>query len=83
MPDESDIERDYQCLEDCLALLTKEVRQMVLDYYSEDKLALINKRKAMAARLGITTAALRLRMHRIRDDLRKCVEACLSRSPLF
>src|SRR5205085_11821880 len=32
VPDESDIERDYQCLEDCLALLTKEVRQMVLDY---------------------------------------------------
>lgn len=77
-----DIEREYQCLEDCMASLPEETRQMVLEYYNDEKKALIEKRKAMAERLGIKAAALRLRMHRVREDLRKCMNECLSHNPI-
>ncbi|MGA9770637.1 MAG: hypothetical protein WBV94_16475 [Blastocatellia bacterium] len=81
LPDEeSEIERVYQCLEECIAPLPEETRLMVLDYYSEEKNALIKKRKAMAEKLGITATALRLRMYRTRDDLRKCVQECMNRN---
>lgn len=78
-----EIEREYQCLEDCMARLPEKTRLMVLDYYSEEKRALIEKRKAMAERLGINAAALRLRMQRVREDLRKCVKECMSRNPIM
>ena len=82
-PDEGpEIERAHQCLEDCMAELSEETRQMVLEYYSEDKQALIEKRKAMAERLGITRSTLRLQMHRIRENLRKRVEECLGRDSI-
>jgi DNA-directed RNA polymerase specialized sigma24 family protein len=81
--EESEIERQYQCLEDCIATLPEETRPMVLEYYSEEKYALIEKRKAMAERLGITAAQLRLRMYRIREDLRPCVKECMSRNPII
>jgi DNA-directed RNA polymerase specialized sigma24 family protein len=76
-----EIEREYQCLEDYMASLPEETRLMVLEYYSEEKQALIEKRKAMAKRLGITGATLRLKMHRIRENLRKYVKECLGRDP--
>lgn len=79
--EESEIERVYQCLEECIAQLPEETRLMVLDYYSELKKALIKKRAAMAESLGIRSSALRLRMYRIRDDLRKCVQECMNRDP--
>ncbi|MFL6276780.1 MAG: hypothetical protein ACJ74G_16455 [Blastocatellia bacterium] len=75
-----EVERTYQCLEDCMASLPEETRATVLEYYSEEKRALIGKRKAIAERLGIMAGALRLRMHRTREDLRKCVEECMSRN---
>jgi DNA-directed RNA polymerase specialized sigma24 family protein len=84
LPNEGpEIEQEYQCLEDCMVKLPEETRLMVREYYSEDKQALIEKRKAMAEGLGITAVALRLRMHRIRDDLRKCVQECMERNPML
>ena len=81
--EKSEIERVFQCLEDCMASLSEETRQMVLAYYSEEKQALIEKRKSMAKKLGITAVALRLRVYRIREDLGKCVKECLSRKPII
>lgn len=81
--EEPEIEREYQCLEECMALLPQETRQMVLDYHSEEKQALIEKRKVMAEKLGITPLALRLKVHRIRKELRKCVNECMRRKPIL
>jgi DNA-directed RNA polymerase specialized sigma24 family protein len=77
---ESDIERTYKCLDQCIASLPEETRGMVLDYYREDGLARIESRKVMAKELGIRVEALRLRMYRIRLDLNECVRACLNQN---
>ena len=46
----------------------------MLDYYQGDKQSLIDRRKALADRLGIPINALRLRVNRIRIQLENCVK---------
>jgi len=50
---------------------------LILEYYREEKRAKINLRKNLAEKLGIECNALRLRVHRIRTELRPCVLKCL------
>ncbi|HKS40267.1 MAG TPA: sigma-70 family RNA polymerase sigma factor [Blastocatellia bacterium] len=73
-------EQKYECLEKCLNKLPPETRQMVLDYYKDDKTAKIERRTEMSERLGINKNALRIRMHRIREGLHKCLIECLKES---
>jgi len=70
-------EQRHECLEKCLNQLTLEKRKLILDYYKGEKIEKIRRRKEMAERLGINTNALRIRMHRVRDDLHRCVMKCL------
>ena len=67
----------YQSLEHCLEKLTPANRELVLGYYHEEKHAKIENRKALAAQLGIAVNALRIRAHRIRSWLQKCVKQSL------
>jgi DNA-directed RNA polymerase specialized sigma24 family protein len=77
-PDSSDeIEEEYDCLERCLQGLEHDNRELVLQYYQEEKQAKINHRKQLAAQLGIALNALRIRAHRIRATLQQCVQNCL------
>lgn len=73
-------EKVFECLEACLNKLLREDRDMVLLYYSENKQAKIELRRELAARRGISLEALRIRLYRIRRDLRDCVENCLKRA---
>jgi DNA-directed RNA polymerase specialized sigma24 family protein len=52
-------------------------RELVLEYYRDEKRAKINHRKELAERMGIAPNALRIRAHRIRLTLQQCVRACL------
>ncbi len=70
-------ERDHRCLDRCLEELPAENRQLVLDYYQHEKQGKINHRKRLAEDLGIAVNALRIRAHRIRRALQKCVYHCL------
>jgi DNA-directed RNA polymerase specialized sigma24 family protein len=70
-------EKEYQCLERCMGVLTRENRELMLEYYKEEKQAKIVHRRELAARLGIAVNALRIRAHRIRAGLQVCVENCL------
>ena len=70
-------ERDYQCLERCMERLTPKCRELVLEYYQEEKKAKIDRRKELADRLGIAVNALRIRAHRIRASLQECVFQCI------
>lgn len=77
-PDESEeTEREFDCLERCMQGLTPESRELVLDYYRNDRRAKIDHRRELAARRGIGQNALRIRVHRIRATLQECVRACL------
>jgi RNA polymerase sigma factor (sigma-70 family) len=75
--DSDELEREYECLERCIERLTPENRELVTQYYQEEKRAKIDHRKRLAERLGIALNALRIRAHRIRGTLQQCVQDCL------
>jgi DNA-directed RNA polymerase specialized sigma24 family protein len=67
----------YECLEQCMNKLSAKPRDLVLRYYQEDKRAKIDGRKQLASEWGVGINALRIRAHRIRVQLQKCVESCM------
>ncbi|HEX6126625.1 MAG TPA: hypothetical protein VFZ23_14725 [Pyrinomonadaceae bacterium] len=74
------LERRLDCLENCLENLAEETRSFIFDYYREENGIKIEQRKILAARLNTTLNALRLRASRLRRELAKCTEACVSRA---
>ncbi|HMB28101.1 MAG TPA: sigma-70 family RNA polymerase sigma factor, partial [Blastocatellia bacterium] len=76
-PKEKDEKQD--CFELCLKELPAESLQLILQYYSEEKREKINRRMAIAERLGIPLNALRSRAQRIRNRLEECVNGCLNK----
>jgi DNA-directed RNA polymerase specialized sigma24 family protein len=62
------------CLDSCLDRLNPGDRSTVLRYYGEGKLSEVRRR--LAAELGVTMTALRIRAHRLRVQLERCVVAC-------
>jgi DNA-directed RNA polymerase specialized sigma24 family protein len=65
------------CLESCLEGLEPADRHTVLRYYGEGKLSEVRKR--LADELGVTMTALRIRAHRLRVQLERCVQGCRAR----
>ena len=70
-------ERRHECLDKCMLQLPKDQREMMLQYYADDKRAKIDHRKELAEKRGITLNALRICVYRIRLMLEKCVRNCL------
>lgn len=68
-----------ECLEECLQRLPGAERELVLNYYEKSKQAKIDFRKLLARSLEVEPTALRVRVHRIRAKIQKCVERCLAR----
>jgi DNA-directed RNA polymerase specialized sigma24 family protein len=60
-------------LKECLKCLPDEDRELILEYYQEDKQAKIDSRKELAARLGISINTLFSRAKRIRNRLERSV----------
>jgi DNA-directed RNA polymerase specialized sigma24 family protein len=75
----SEKERWHLCLETCLQQLSPESRQLILDYYAEDKTRKIETRNRMARQLGVATNVLRNRIFKLRNSLRGCVPTCVAR----
>lgn len=69
-------EERLACLDACLDALPPETRALVIDYHQGEKGARIENRARLAARLGVTAGALRIRLHRIRDSLEQCLSRC-------
>lgn len=78
--DSDQIEKDYECLERCIQNLTSDNRELVLQYYQDDKRAKIEHRKRLAEQLGVAINALRIRAFRARATLQDCVHECLQQS---
>lgn len=68
-----------ECLASCLRGLPDAERRLVLDYYEKSKQAKIDFRKVLARQLNVEQTALRVKVHRIRAKLQKCVEECVAR----
>ena len=69
-------ERRFDCLDHCLRQLTAYDRALILEYYSGDQGPGIERRRQLAARLGLTANALTIRACRIRGALQACVNGC-------
>ncbi len=78
-PPDSDDDKEIEdrCLERCLKHLSQEDRDLILRYYTGEKQEKIDERKKLAEERGIAPNALRIRAHRIRTQLRSCVEKCV------
>jgi DNA-directed RNA polymerase specialized sigma24 family protein len=74
------VEVEFQCLEECIAKLSEENRDLVMRYYAADGREKIEQRKLLADELGIAPNALRIRAYRIRAALQKCLERCVEDS---
>jgi RNA polymerase sigma factor (sigma-70 family) len=66
----------HECLESCLSKLDPADRRLIREYYRYDKLAKIEGRKTMAAKLGVAMNTLRIKAFRIRHRLSACVLEC-------
>ena len=78
-PSEENLEaddEDRECLQKCLAELSPEDRELVVSYYNKEKQEKITSRKQMAEKLGIKMETLHMRVHRLRESLRKCMKKC-------
>ena len=78
--DSEQLEIEHRCLEECIAKLSPENRELVLSYYQAEGRKKIEQRKVLAEKLGIAPNALRIRAYRIRAALQKCLEKCVERS---
>ena len=69
-------ENRLNCLERCLNNLDPANRELIVQYYRGEQRVKIDNRRALAARLGITTNALGIRACRVREKLEACVNKC-------
>ncbi len=67
-----------ECLDKCLAELSAENRELVLDYFSEARQAKIELHRRISASLKTTQTGLRMRVVRIKQKLKSCVQECMS-----
>lgn len=77
----TDVSDEVECLRKCLKLLPRGQRDLAMEYYLYSGSEKIAHRKCLAEELGITLRALRVRAHRVRVTLQKCVLNCLKKSP--
>jgi DNA-directed RNA polymerase specialized sigma24 family protein len=69
------------CLRQCLVELPPDDRLLVVNYEEGEKQARIEKRKQLAGELGITMNALRIKIHRLHQQLQHCMKQCLEELP--
>jgi len=78
--DPDELEKEDQCLTECLGTLTQPERNLFLRYFYGEGRARINARKKLAVELRLTANALRIRAHNLRMQMHQCMVACLSQS---
>lgn len=70
-------EREHVCLEKCLGVMASPDRELLLEYYREDRGAKIEHHREMAQQRGISINALRILVCRLRARFKECMRDCL------
>ena len=78
MKDE-EVDPRLDCFRSCLNELPAPQRHLIVDYYREGERKLIEQRKLLAVQLQIPLNALRIRAHRLRSQLDRCIGDCLKK----
>lgn len=71
--DNQDLEFMLNKLDEALSTIPEPDRELILSYYTGDGKTKINRRRALAAQSGIGTNALRLRVFRIRKEIKNYI----------
>jgi RNA polymerase sigma factor (sigma-70 family) len=71
-------EQRLECLDHCLEQLRLDQRELIVEYYRDERRQKIERRRELANRLGISMNALGIRVLRIRESLLTCVQTCRS-----
>jgi DNA-directed RNA polymerase specialized sigma24 family protein len=66
-----------ECLDKCLAELSPDVRNLLLEYFSETKQAKIGLHQRISESLKMTRTALRMKVMRSKQKLKICVQECM------
>ena len=74
-PEEPSFSRE--CLDKCLEKLSPDSRNLLLDYFSEAKMAKIELHRRISESLRLTQTALRMKVMRAKLKLKICVEECM------
>jgi DNA-directed RNA polymerase specialized sigma24 family protein len=74
LTDNGESEALLAALEICLGLIGKPGAQLILAYYAGSGAERIDKRRALAAQLGLSINALRNRALRLRESLERCAQ---------
>lgn len=79
LPDDSDEDLRYLCLERCLAELSPFERALIIKYHEGAQAGDdMRNRKALAERLGMSIKKLRKEAIKIRTKLERCIVHCLA-----
>lgn len=71
-------EIENPCLDKCLNKLPSENKSLILDYFSETNQQKIDLHKTMSEKMYISQTALRMKIMRIKRNLKKCLNECLA-----
>lgn len=74
---EKEVDERLECLDRCLARLSRENRELITVYYRSEKSGKIAERLELAKSLGLSPGALRIKAHRIRRRLEEGVNDCM------
>jgi len=66
-----------ECLDECLEKLPLDSRTLLIEYFSEAKLAKIELHRRISESLEMTQTALRMRVMRTKQKLKICVQECM------
>lgn len=76
-----ELEREDDCLKECLGDLHPSERDLVVRYFHGEKGAKkVTARKMLAAELKLTANALRIHAHRLRKKVLQCLQDCLEQT---
>lgn len=70
-------ESRIECMESCLQRLPGHIVELLTEYCTGDREQRSETRREMAQRFGVSLNTLRLRVHRVRDQLGTCLNRCL------
>jgi len=73
-------QKRLSCIRRCLQALPEEKRLILTGYYQGERRAKIDNRQRLAQWLRLSENALRIRTHRIRDELESCIEKCMKKN---
>lgn len=76
--DSSDNDALFSCFDKCLAELPPESKSLILAYYQDENRSKKDGRRELAEQLNIPMNALRIRAHRIRKILERCIQNCMA-----